>query len=111
MKERVIQAKVVGYARSKGCLARKLDFGQGWPDVMFLHAGNMMFIEFKGTYGHLEPLQGHVHKLIREHGFKVYLCDDAADGCRLIDLFIDVDHAGKAVVDCSDIIKPKVQYK
>ena len=37
MRERDIQAKVVGYARTHGVIARKLDFGEGWPDYLLLH--------------------------------------------------------------------------
>lgn len=88
MRERVIQAKVVGYARARGCLARKLDFGQGWPDYMILKEGKTLFIEFKGADGHLQPLQGHVHSLLREQGFRVELCNDSASGIMLIDKLI-----------------------
>ena len=78
--------KVVGYARANGCLARKLDFGQGWPDVMFLYRGQILFAEFKGDRGVVEPLQFHVHGLLEKQGFVVVVIKTAADGMHMIDL-------------------------
>lgn len=86
MRERDLQGKVVGYARQQGCLARKLDFGQGWPDVMFLFRGQILFAEFKGDRGVVEPLQFHVHGLLEKQGFVVVVIKTAADGMHMIDL-------------------------
>ena len=65
LREREIQSKVVGHARHNGIIARKLNFGEGWPDYMFLYQGKIMFVEFKGSYGKVEPMQEHVHGLLR----------------------------------------------
>lgn len=47
----------------------------GWPDRLILgpHAV-IFFIEFKRPGEKPEPLQKHIHKLLRKLGFKVYVC-------------------------------------
>jgi hypothetical protein len=88
MRERDIQGKVVGYARRQGVIARKLDFGAGWPDYMFLHMGEVLFIEFKQPGEKPKPLQQFVHGLLRNHDFKVRVVDDVTTGMDWIDQFI-----------------------
>lgn len=100
MRERDIQARVVGYARARRVICRKLDFGEGWPDYMMLYAGNILFMEFKGAGGRLRPLQGHVHGILRKAGFTVHLIDSIVEGQVEVDGFITqpvnsvVDYAG-----------------
>ena len=103
MRERDIQAKVVGYARSHGVIARKLDFGEGWPDYMLLHTGRILFIEFKGAGGRVRPLQEHVHSILRKQGFTVLLIDDAMEGQLAVMKFIA--QPVNSVVNYSDITK------
>lgn len=88
MRERDVQAKTVGYARAKGCTARKLDFGEGWPDYLILHQGNALFVEFKSTIGRLRPLQEYVHSQLRNSGFVVHIINDSVEGKLMIDQFI-----------------------
>jgi hypothetical protein len=88
MRERDVQAHVVGYARSHRVIARKLDFGQGWPDFMLLYEGRTMFMEFKGAGGRLMPLQEHVHKILRKAGFTVLVVDDVMEGQMAVQKFI-----------------------
>lgn len=88
MRERDIQGKVVGYARSKGAMARKLDFGEGWPDYMFLYNGRVMFIEFKATGGRLAALQEHIIGLLEKHKFDVATVRDVQHGYELVDRFV-----------------------
>jgi hypothetical protein len=85
MKEREIQASVVGFARGRGILARKLNFGEGWPDFMFLWNGRILFIEFKQRKVKPKPLQLHVGQLLRDIGFQVEVVNDMAKGMRLIE--------------------------
>ena len=101
MRERDVQSKVVGYARRHGVIARKLDFGEGWPDYMFLYKGRILFIEFKSPVGHLRPLQGHVHGVLRNSGFVVYVVNESSKGFEIIYRFI----AYTDVVDCVDTTK------
>ena len=103
MKERDVQSKVVGYARRHGVIARKLDFGEGYPDYMFLYKGRVLFIEFKSTIGRLSPLQGHVHGVLRNSGFVVYVVNESVKGQEIVDRFIA--YSGNGVVDCVDTTK------
>ena len=89
MREKDIQGKVVGHARRSGVIARKLDFGEGWPDYMFLRDGQILFIEFKRPSENPTALQYHVHKQLEEQGFIVAVVKNTADGMHLIDLFTD----------------------
>lgn len=103
MRERDIQAKVVGYARSHRVICRKLDFGEGWPDYMLLFNGNVLFMEFKGAGGRLRPLQGHIHAVLRKAGFTVMLIDSVVEGQVEVDVFIA--QPCNSVVNYSDITK------
>jgi hypothetical protein len=105
MRERDVQGKTVGHARAKGILARKLDFGEGWPDYLFLHAGNAMFIEFKATEGRLRPLQEHVHKQLRNSGFVVHVVNQVEVGLAIIDAFLKLPKRASPVVDYRSITK------
>lgn len=80
LRERDIQRKVVESARRNNIIARKLDFGEGWPDYMFLCRGRVMFIEFKAPKGRTTPLQRYVHQLLRNNGFTVYVIRDVHEG-------------------------------
>ena len=88
MRERDVQGKVVGYARGKGVVARKLDFGQGWPDYMLLYRGRICFMEFKGTGGRLAALQEYVIGLLEKHKFDVAVVQDYEHGAQLVDTFV-----------------------
>jgi hypothetical protein len=86
-RERDIQGKVVGHARSIGILARKLNFGEGWPDYVLLCNGKTMFIEFKGPRGVLEPLQVHMAGVLESHGFMVKVIDTVDEGMAWVEKF------------------------
>ena len=87
MLEKAIQAQVCAFAKRCGVLPRKLDFGQGWPDVMFLYQGRVMFIEFKQPGKGPTPLQGHIHKRLRDQGFTVLTCNAVDMGKSIINWF------------------------
>jgi hypothetical protein len=103
MRERDVQSKVVGYARRLGVIARKLDFGEGWPDYLFLYRGRILFIEFKSTVGRLRPLQGHIHGVLRNSGFVVGVVNESTKGFEIIDRFIA--STGNISVYCVDTTK------
>lgn len=103
VRERDIQARTVSYARAKGCLARKLDFGQGWPDYMILHHGELLFMEFKTAKGHVTPLQQHIHAELRKRGFEVLVIRDIELGILAIEKFLA--QPSNPVVDYSAITK------
>lgn len=89
--ERQIQQKVVEFARHRGVLARKLSFGEGWPDYMFLFKGQLLFIEFKYPNERQTPLQVYVADQIRAQGFNVIVIDNVIDGRKAIRSFIGED--------------------
>ena len=105
-RERDIQGKVVGYARGLGVIARKLSFGEGWPDYMLLYKGRILFIEFKGSGGRLRPLQEYMGNLLRKEGFEVLLIESFAEGAAEVDAFV-----GNSVVDYGSITKALVESK
>jgi len=106
VRERDIQGKVIGYARNRGVIARKLAFGEGWPDYMLLYRGRILFFEFKGSNGHLTALQVYMGNLLRKQGFEVLVIDSVAEGQVEVDAFVDT-----GVVDYSDITKALVESK
>lgn len=77
------------YARAKGIKARKLSFGEGWPDYMFLYAGRTLFIEFKQLGEKPDPLQLYVHSELRALGFQVEVVDSPDTGRQLIKEWYD----------------------
>lgn len=74
--ERQIEKKFCRDASLNGWIVRKLNFGEGWPDRMFLRDGNCMFIEFKRQNGKVSKLQAHVFDTLTEQGFPVCVLDD-----------------------------------
>ena len=50
----------------------------GWPDRLFwLPTGHPVLIEFKRPGEAPRPKQEHVHALLRDLGYPVYVCDSA----------------------------------
>ena len=84
MRESSIQSIVAKHARSHGVLARKLSFGEGFPDFVFLYAGRVLFIEFKKPGEKPTPLQEHVGQLLRNKGFQVEVVDDVDKGLNIL---------------------------
>jgi hypothetical protein len=90
--EKSIQKAVVEYARSRGCLAKKLETGRfgssGWPDYLFLYRGSVLFVEFKREGGKVTALQEQIHEQLTEAGFPVAVVDAVYAGRDLITLLI-----------------------
>lgn len=84
--EAKIQSKVVKYARGFGVLAYKFnsDSHNGVPDYLFIHRGEVIFIEFKAPGKQPTALQLEEHTKIRQQGIPVYVCDDVAAGFEII---------------------------
>ena len=91
--ESSIQRAVIDYARSQGCLCKKMEVGRfgssGWPDYLVLYDAEVLFIEFKRKGLKPTPLQESVHQDLRAHGFNVYVVDDVEYGKNLITDFIN----------------------
>jgi hypothetical protein len=85
-----VEAKVVKYAKSRGCLERKMNGPgyRGWPDRLFGYNGKIIWVEFKRPGKEPTNLQDYVHDRLERHGFDVKWVDSVADGKNLIDEFI-----------------------
>jgi hypothetical protein len=79
-----IQSDVVAYARSYGIIAKKLSFGEGWPDFLFVFSGRVLFVEFKAPGETTSPLQEEIIRLLREQGATVHIVDDVSLGKRVL---------------------------
>jgi hypothetical protein len=88
VRESKIQLQVVEFGRALGMVVRKLNFGEGWPDYMFLYDGRVMFIEFKAPGKKPEPLQLVVHQQLREAGAIVHVIDEVEYGKQVIRQFL-----------------------
>ena len=72
-------------------MARKLDFGEGWPDYLFLYSGRVLFLEFKQLGRYPTPLQRHVFDILRAQGFQVLVIRSTLDGRTAIEDLIHVN--------------------
>lgn len=87
IRESAIEASVTTYGKTLGILPRKLNFGEGWPDRMYLRKGQIIFIEFKQLGEIPTPLQLYVHGLLRLQGFQVYVVDTVEYGKSILGEF------------------------
>jgi len=87
--EREIEESVCEYALFKHILVLKLNIQgrRGWPDRLFLHKGQVLFIEFKCLGEHPRKLQEYIHAILRRNGFHVSVVDNVVDGIVAIDTF------------------------
>ena len=86
--EKDIEAKVVKYAKLRGCLVRKMNgFGfAGWPDRLFLlPEGKTFWIEFKSPTGVLSEGQKSLIAQMRELGHIVYVVNDVEKGKAIVE--------------------------
>ena len=89
MLEKVIEAKVCEYARSKGMMALKFNSMNraAVPDRIFLYRGKVFFVEFKREGCLPTPAQSREHARIEEQGIDVYVVDNVEQGKRVIDAY------------------------
>ena len=87
--EKDIEAKVVRYAKERGCLVRKMGgFGfAAWPDRLFvLPEGKTFWIEFKRPgIGKLSPGQDDMIRLLKIMGHIAYVVDDVERGKAIVE--------------------------
>ena len=63
---------------------------RGNPDRLFYwRERNLLFIEFKRPGEEPEPLQLHVHHILRDCGFQVEVCDNVEDALQHIRLAVE----------------------
>ena len=88
MLEKTIENSVVGYAKQRGILVRKMNGNgfRGWPDRLFILPNrNVFWIEFKAPKGVLGPAQEVVIGDLTDIRHDVYVCDDVGRGKAIID--------------------------
>lgn len=87
--EKVIEGKVVDYAKKLGCLVYKFTSParRSVPDRMFIvHGGRVFFIEFKRLGQKPTPGQEAEIGKIRDKGAPVWVVDNVNFGKQVIDL-------------------------
>jgi hypothetical protein len=87
MRESVIEAEVVKYAKEQGWLVRKIKYiGRvGAKDRLFIKNGVVLFLEFKSTTGALRPTQVRELKKFRDHGAKAFIIPCITHGINILD--------------------------
>lgn len=94
--EAKIQQTVVKYARMKyldKIIVVKRQGGRygsgGMPDYDFFRpGGGVMMIEFKAPGGGLTPRQEEMIRRLKKLGVRVHVCDNAVQGCAMVDDFM-----------------------
>lgn len=86
MREIVVEEKIVEFAEKQGWLVRKMVYAgrRGCPDRWFFRNGKIVIIEFKKPGKEPDGLQAREIKKLREHGIRVHVIDNIADGCELL---------------------------
>lgn len=81
-----IQAETTRAAVSIGLLPIRINVvgRKGWPDYGYGYKGHMCFIEFKRPGERPEPLQEHVHQILRAELFPVFVVSNADYGITLL---------------------------
>ncbi|TIW05340.1 MAG: hypothetical protein E5V74_03355 [Mesorhizobium sp.] len=82
-----VQTPVTNYARSRGWLARRVQYigRHGAPDTWFVKGGRWIIVEFKNLDEPPKIHQTREHKRLRAHGAEVHVIDNVEDGCALFD--------------------------
>lgn len=89
--EKLIQHRVVGYARQRGMLALKINTGaqKGWPDYLFItEDGKHFWIEFKAPGKKPTKLQTHRMKELSLRDVDVWYCDDIDQGLEIVNYMV-----------------------
>ena len=88
--ESEIELQVKRYSENKGCLTYKFSSPsrRGVPDRIFIHNGNVMFIEFKRLGRKPTAVQRFTIDTMRLVGANVHVIDNIPDGKKLIDEFV-----------------------
>lgn len=77
--ERDLEAAIPDLTRRYDYLVLKLNVKgrKGWPDRLFVgRNAAVFFVELKSKGEQPEPIQMHIHKILRERGMKVFVVDD-----------------------------------
>ena len=84
--EREVQEKVTWEATSIGLVPIRINVvgRKGWPDYGYIYKGRICFVEFKKPGEKPEPLQAHVHNILRDAGCDVFVVDNEDYGATLL---------------------------
>jgi hypothetical protein len=72
--EKSVEDKCVAIADARGVKSIKLNLQgrRGWPDRLFIAEYNRVwFVEFKRSGEKPNPLQAHIHRMLKRMGFRV----------------------------------------
>lgn len=85
--EAKIEREVVRWAMAHGILTLKLNLigNTGWPDRIFLHQGEMVFVEFKRPGEQLRRNQPERVAELRKRKFKVGVFDNVPDATAFLE--------------------------
>lgn len=100
--EKIVEAKIGQYAKSKGCLWKKWSSpGQrGVPDrIIVTPAGVVGFLELKREGQTPSPLQTSELRALKKHGACVGWCDNVEDGCEFIDELLKHQATFQVIID------------
>jgi len=88
--ESYIELKIRHHAEIRFCLTYKFSSPsrRGVPDRIFIHKGNVMFVEFKRLGKKPSRLQQYTIDAMRKMGADVHVIDNIVDGKKLIDEFV-----------------------
>ena len=81
MTEAQIQTKIKNRLTLRGWLVTKLvaTSTNGWPDLLAIKGGRIVFIEVKKPDGRVSGVQQIRHKMLRNHGAEVFIMTDAIE--------------------------------
>lgn len=86
MRESKIEKDCCKLAKKWGCLVFKFTSpgNKGVPDRLFINPkGETFYVEFKRPGEKLRPIQEYQIGRLKEHGVRVYVCDN-------VDIFVDI---------------------
>ncbi len=88
MKEIKIEKDHILQARQHGavCIKGKVEGRAAWPDQLVLKKHNFYWIEFKVPGNDLQPDQIEMHKVLRDKGHKVYVCNNETYSDYILDI-------------------------
>jgi hypothetical protein len=80
VRESVIEQKCKAIAEKHKCFLLKVEKRKGWPDRMLLAPnGQMAWVEFKRPGEAPTKMQEHIHDLLRQMNFRVYVAENYSE--------------------------------
>lgn len=91
--EKQLEAKIVKYAKSKGCLSYKFTSPSqaGVPDRLFVYGGNVLFLEIKRSGKTPTKLQEFHLRKLKQAGVLADWVDNLEDAKICIDALLSIE--------------------